>query len=69
MPLLNQSAIFVGVVVGFLNVCKYGSATRRGHNKKQIFSLPVICAIMAKITYASSPPPSRLNIIFDLEAA
>jgi hypothetical protein len=63
----DQSAIFVGVVVSILNVLEYGSATRRGHNQKQIFSLPVICAIMAQIIYASSPPPSRLNIIFDLE--
>ena len=23
IPILNQSAIFVGVVVGFLNVCRY----------------------------------------------
>jgi hypothetical protein len=40
IPILNQSAIFVGSVVGFLNVCTQ---------------------------YASSPPPCRLNIIFDLE--
>ncbi|MFH1080981.1 MAG: hypothetical protein V1766_12115 [Pseudomonadota bacterium] len=39
IPFLNQSAIFVGSVVGFLNVC----------------------------TYALSPPPCRLDIIFDLE--
>ena len=38
--ILNPSAIFVGVVVGFLNVCTQ---------------------------YASSPSPSRLDIIFDLE--
>jgi len=40
ITILNQSAIFVGVVVGFLNV----------------------------LEYVSSPPPSRLNIIFDLES-
>jgi len=42
MPLLNQSAIFVGSVVGFLSVW---------------------------YKYASSPPPCRLDIIFDLEMA
>jgi len=41
IQLLNQSAIFVGVVVSVLNVFSY--------------TLP-------------APPPSRLNIIFDLEA-
>jgi hypothetical protein len=40
IPLIKQSAIFVGVVGGFLNV---------------------------SLKYASSPPPSRLDIIFDLE--
>ena len=41
VPLLNQSAIFVGVVVSVLNVFSYTPP---------------------------APPPSRLNIIFDLEA-
>jgi len=40
ITILNQSAIFVGVVVGVLSVLKY--------------TLPAL-------------PPSRLNIIFDLE--
>jgi len=40
LPFLNQSAIFVGFVVGFLNVLPY---------------------TLAEL------PPSRLNIIFDLE--
>ena len=43
------------------------NVTQGGTLIKTDLFLTVICAIMAKITYASSPPPSRLNIIFDLE--
>jgi len=44
-----------------------GSASPKGGTIKQIISLPVSYAIMAWRTYASSPPPCRLDIIFDLE--
>jgi hypothetical protein len=39
IPILNQSAIFVGVVVGFLNVLLPGVHPPRGYNKKTIHFL------------------------------
>lgn len=49
MPLINQSAIFVGVVGGFLSPPPV--PLQRGIEGED----------------ALSPPPSRLDIIFDLE--
>jgi hypothetical protein len=37
IPIINQSAIFVGRVVGFLNVLLPGVHPQRGHNKNRSF--------------------------------
>jgi len=37
IPILNQSAIFIGSVVGFLNVLLPGVHPPRGHNKNRSF--------------------------------
>jgi hypothetical protein len=67
VPFLNQSAIFVGSVVGFLNVCTSGSASPKGGTIKIEHVLAGELRHYGELTYASLPPPCRLNIIFDLE--
>jgi hypothetical protein len=65
ITLLNQSAIFVGFVVGVLNVYVNYAIMAQLTGKEHICFFIVFPRVSTTGTYT---PPCRLDIIFDLEA-